>query len=311
MNPLVYIVMPCYNSEKYLLEQLMSIYYQNYTDWYLIFVNDWSTDKSEDIIRDWISHYNLHDKVKVVNKENWWVNTATWRWLEEVKGMCDINNTDSLISYCDSDDIWTRDKLKIQVEYMVSHPECDLSYTDMAIIDENWIIKDKSFLDKSLPEKAKNFYYFCILGTYIISTEMMYRAKHIDNILPIPWLTPVIYQAQDFWTISSVLLSWGNLHFINKSLVYYRKRESSLQSKLKTIDNIVRFENKIKFYYKLQERFHDNDQIGNVINFYKDRYLNRGKKEFSQSMIYFFILIKYPKIFFILTKDKLFKLFKA
>ena len=78
-NPLVYIVMPCYNGEKYLLEQLMSIYYQNYTNRYLIFVNDGSTDNSENILRDWISHYNLHDKVMVINKKNGGVNSAVQR----------------------------------------------------------------------------------------------------------------------------------------------------------------------------------------------------------------------------------------
>ena len=75
-TPLVYITMPCYNGEKYLLDQLMSIYYQNYTNRYLIFINDGSTDNSEQIIRDWISHYNLYNKVRVITKENGGVMSA-------------------------------------------------------------------------------------------------------------------------------------------------------------------------------------------------------------------------------------------
>jgi hypothetical protein len=43
--------------------------------------------------------------------------------LEEVKKLCDIHNTDSLVAYCDADDIWTRDKLEVQVNYMVENPE--------------------------------------------------------------------------------------------------------------------------------------------------------------------------------------------
>ena len=87
-DPLVYIVLCVYNWEKYFLEQLMSLYYQNYTNWYLIIVNDWSSDNSENIARDFISHYNLHDKVMVINKENWWLNSAITVWLKEIKKRC-------------------------------------------------------------------------------------------------------------------------------------------------------------------------------------------------------------------------------
>jgi hypothetical protein len=51
--------------------------------------------------------------------------------------MCDIDNTDSLVAYCDSDDIWTREKLSIQVGFMVENPDCSMSFHDLVFIDEN------------------------------------------------------------------------------------------------------------------------------------------------------------------------------
>jgi glycosyltransferase involved in cell wall biosynthesis len=69
-KPLVYIVLPCYNSEKYLLEQLMSIYNQNYQNWFLIFVNDGSTDSSLEIAKKFTKDYNLEEKVKIISQKN-------------------------------------------------------------------------------------------------------------------------------------------------------------------------------------------------------------------------------------------------
>ena len=293
--PLVYIVMPCYNGKKYLLEQLMSIYYQNYTNWFLIFVNDWSTDSSEDILRDWISHYNLHDKVKVINKENWGVMTAIWRWLEEVKSMCDINNTDSLISYCDIDDVWTRDKLKIQVEYMVNHPECDFTYCDIAIINENNVLIESSYVDKLYPNRHKNFFYVWILWPNICSTMIVYKVKYIDDILPMDIWIDKKYQAQDFWTDIVMFLQERNIYFIRQSLVFYRIWHDSMQNKLKAVDLVERKKNSMKFYYALQERFPEKD-ISQVIKFNDDRYINWIEKGYS--LIHIYILILY------LTKTK-------
>ena len=80
LSPLVYIILPIYNWERYFLEQLISIYHQNYKNRYLIIVNDWSTDSSEEIASKFISDYKLKDKVKIIRKENWWLNSAITRW---------------------------------------------------------------------------------------------------------------------------------------------------------------------------------------------------------------------------------------
>jgi len=309
-NPLVYIVLPCYNGEKYLLEQLMSIYYQNYTNWYLIFVNDWSTDNSENIIRDWISHYNLHEKVRVINKKNWGVMTAVQRWLEEVKSICDIKNTNSLISYCDADDIWTRDKLKIQVEYMQKHPECDLSYHDMSVTDENGVIKKKYFLKKRWPNREKKwFLYLAIMWNYISSIEMLFKAKYIDKILPMAISIPRIHQAQDYWTALVLLLLEANIQFIDIPLAYYRRWQISLQSSLKNIDIINRNENYMKYLYSLRDRFPEKD-ISYAIKFNEDFHINWTKKKYSLVHKLFLTLFKYPQIFYIIVKVFLWRLFK-
>ena len=303
-NPLIYIVMPCYNWEKYLLEQLMSIYYQNYTNWYLIFINDWSSDKSENILRDWISHYNLYEKVRVITKENGGVNSAVQRWLEEVKNMCDIRNTDNLVAYCDVDDIWTRDKLNIQVDYMVKHPECDLSYHDISHINENWEIT--LFSEQRAIWPKRNAFYMTTLWNYITSTEIMFRSKHIDHLLPMPtW--PMIYQ--DYRTSLIFYTLWYNVHYINNRLVYYRRWHSSLMVKQKKERKEAQYKAKLNYFYNLQKKYPEKD-FSYIIKYNEDRYINRYNKWYPTIQIYLLIMLKYPKVFIIWLRAQLRRLFK-
>ena len=48
-EPLVSIIMNCYNGEKYVYEAINSVLSQTYTNWELIFWDNLSTDKSKDV----------------------------------------------------------------------------------------------------------------------------------------------------------------------------------------------------------------------------------------------------------------------
>lgn len=297
-TPLVYIVLPIYNGEKYFLEQLMSLYYQNYTNWFLIIVNDWSIDNSETIARDWVSHYNLHEKVKILNKENWWVTSAVQRWLEEIMNLCDIEKSDSYVAYCDADDIWTRDKMLIQVNYMVNHPEYGLSYHDLAIVDENWWFLKPSQLDKYWHNES--FLYNSTIWGYFSSISMMYRVKYVKYILPMPIWKEF---AQDYWT--SLVLSLLNvgIWFMDKSLCYRRMRESSLSK----VHNQDFFISRQKYYKFLQERFLEKD-LSYIISCNQDWMINRRK--YGRLYMVFRMFFKYPRVFFLCFRMWFYKLKK-
>lgn len=51
---LISIVIPFYNAEKYITDCIISIQSQSYSDFEVIFVNDGSSDKSEEIVRDFM-----------------------------------------------------------------------------------------------------------------------------------------------------------------------------------------------------------------------------------------------------------------
>lgn len=299
-NSLIYIVLPVYNWEKYFLEQLMSIYYQSYTNWFLIIINDWSTDNSENIAKKFISDYELKNKVKIIKKENWGLNSAITRWLEEIKKLCNINDDNNLVCYCDCDDAWTRNKLETQINYMRNNPWYWLSYNDLMVVDENWMIKNPSVL--WIHRQNDSFLYIATVGWFVIAT-MMFKAKYIDDILPMPiWKS----MAQDYWTALVLSLLNVKILYINKQLWIYRDRPKSMSKDvLSSYDLRERRQNYYKF---LQERFPDKD-LSYVIKCNQDRMVNRRKNWKPLIYAWIMLLIKYPKVFFLYFKAQLYKLY--
>ena len=298
--PTVYIVLPVYNCEKYFLEQLMSIYYQNYEKRFLIIVNDWSTDKSWEIAKNFVENYKLENKVKIITKENGWVNSAVTRWLEELKKMTDIYSDDILVAYCDSDDIWMREKLAIQVNYMQSHPDCDISYHDTVGIDENWILKNPSLHKTAYHDDS--FFYLSTISSHMWSSEMVFKPKkYIDYILPLPtW--PWMYQ--DYRTSLVISLLGWKFKFIDKKLGSHRSGHTSLTNPVKTLD----LNGWVSYFTSLQEKFSDKD-LSYVVSYRKYKFLIE-KRWCSAMYLYFKILLKYPKVFFLLLKVVLYKLLR-
>ncbi len=296
-EPIVYIILPIYNGEKYFLEQLMSIYHQTYTNWYLIIINDWSTDSSESIAKKFIKDYDLHDKVKILKKENWGLNSGIQKWLEEVKRICNINKSDNLVAYCDCDDIWTRNKLAVQVEYMVSHPECGLLYCNLLMIDENWRLTDIQLWDKYY--NSGDFIHISTIWIFCIATTMIFKSEYIDDIVPMPTYP---WMAQDIRTLMVLSLLGVKILYLNKKLCYYRKLNTWMQWKLESKPKNIQNQTRMNYFIFLKKRFSDMDVVSYVHQYNYDRYIKWYNKWYSLITIYLLMLFKYPKIFFLWLK---------
>ena len=115
---LVSIIMTCHNGEKYLDEALNSIFLQTYKNWELIFINNFSTDNSKDII---LSKKN--NKIK-------YFETKKILKLGEVRQVALNKCVGDYIAFLDVDDLWSKDKLERQVEKFLSNSQVDIVYTD-------------------------------------------------------------------------------------------------------------------------------------------------------------------------------------
>lgn len=122
--PLISVLMPVYNGEKYLPEAIDSILGQTFPDFEFIIVNDGSTDSSRDII---LSYNDLRIKY-VENKDNLGLSRSLNRGLAEVKG--------EFIARMDQDDISLPDRFAIQINIMQTY-KVDICSTAVQVIDGN------------------------------------------------------------------------------------------------------------------------------------------------------------------------------
>ncbi len=104
-NPIVSVVMPCYNGEKYIEDAIKSIIIQD-IPLEIIFIDDFSNDKTYEIMQNYIKKY---DFIKYFKNEKS-LGVAKSR----NKGV--LLSEGKYIAFLDADDIWEKDKLKKQIK---------------------------------------------------------------------------------------------------------------------------------------------------------------------------------------------------
>ena len=115
--PVVTVLMPVYNGEKYLTEAIDSILNQTFTDFEFLIINDGSTDNSETIILSYDDSRIRYEK----NETNLKLITTLNKGIELCKG--------KYIVRMDADDISALDRIEKQVEFMEKHPDVGLCGT--------------------------------------------------------------------------------------------------------------------------------------------------------------------------------------
>ena len=106
MNDLVSVIMPSYNTGKYIGKSIESVINQTYSNWELIIVDDCSDDDTEEVVSVF-----KDERIKCFkNAFNSGAAISRNRALREAKGRW--------IAFLDSDDIWKPTKLEKQLEFM-------------------------------------------------------------------------------------------------------------------------------------------------------------------------------------------------
>ena len=107
-NPLVSVIIPVYNGEKYLAAAIESVLSQSYHPVEVSVVDDGSNDGSQDIALS-------YPQVKTIHQENAGPAAARNRGLQVAKG--------EYIAFLDADDLWMPDKLTLQIAAFTTDPE--------------------------------------------------------------------------------------------------------------------------------------------------------------------------------------------
>jgi len=162
-KPMVTILMPVYNGQKYLKEVMKSIVNQTFRNFEFLIINDGSIDKTEKILEQ----YKEKDvRIKVLNrKQNIGLTKSLNEGLKIARG--------EYIARIDVDDISEPGRFEKQVKYLDKHPEVSFIGTWSYIIDENGKIVGK----ERVPIEDREIRKKLIESNQFFSSSVMFRKE--------------------------------------------------------------------------------------------------------------------------------------
>lgn len=235
---LVSIIMPSYNTGKFIGETINSVIDQTYINWELIIVDDCSSDNTDEIVK------NIEDSriVYLKNEKNMGAAVSRNRALREAKG--------KWIAFLDSDDLWKENKLEKQIKFMKDN-NYYFTYTNYIEIDENGNQNGKKITGPKRITKTGMFNY-CWPGCLTV----MYNAEKIGLI-----------QIEDIkknndYAIWLKVCKKVDCYLLDESLAMYRKRRGSISSYSYTV--------LIKWHYKLYRDAEHQNIICSLFNTFRN-----------------------------------------
>ncbi|MCL1465901.1 glycosyltransferase family 2 protein [Argonema galeatum] len=214
--PVISVIIPAYNAEKTILETIQSLQKQTFTDFEIIVINDGSTDGTVELLNA------IEDsRVKVFSYENGGLPVARNRGIDRATG--------EYITFVDADDLWTPDKLELQLTALRQHPEAGIAYSWTAFINEN-----SEFLYAWEPLYYEgNVYPKLLIRNFISSgSNIMGRREFIEAA---GRFDPTLKSAED-WDYYIRLAALCPFVLVPKYQILYRRSSQSMTSKVDVME---------------------------------------------------------------------------
>lgn len=172
-KPLVSIITPCYNGESYLDRYFHSILNQTYPNLELIFVNDGSKDRTEEIVNAYRAKLEQRGIVfTYLYQENAGQAAALNRGLKLFTGM--------YLTWPDADDEMTPDCIEKKVSYLEAHPEFQMMRSNGAFYNMDTgarrpIASEADKYPQDIFEKLLLVHTYGCCGCYMITRELFLK----------------------------------------------------------------------------------------------------------------------------------------
>lgn len=202
---LVSIIMPSWNTGKFIAESIQSVINQTYTNWELLIVDDCSTDDTEQVVKPYLSDKRIK---YTKNRENSGAAVTRNRAIRHARG--------EWVAFLDSDDLWRPEKLEKQVAFMNEHGYV-FSYHEYVKIDEednplNIYVSGPEVVTK---RKMYNYGYpGCLTFTYSAKALGLIQIKDIKK--------------NNDYAILLKLCKKANCYLLKENLAEYRIRKKSI-----------------------------------------------------------------------------------
>lgn len=222
VDGLVSIIMPSWNTGRFIAESIQSVLNQTYSNWELIIVDDCSTDNTDEVV----ASFN-DSRIKYLhNEKNSGAALTRNRAMREAQG--------EWIAFLDSDDLWAPEKLQKQLAFMKEN-HYNFSYHEYVKIDEDSVPLNIYVSGPEVVTKKKMYNYGypgCLTFMYSAKTMGLIQIKDIKK--------------NNDYAILLQLCKKSDCYLLKENLAEYRIRKKSishdkLRKKLKSHYDLFRY----------------------------------------------------------------------
>jgi len=210
-NEKISVIIPIYNSEKYLNRCLNSIINQTYTDLEIILVDDGSTDNSLNICKQ---YGKIDKRIKIIHQENAGASVARNKGIE--------NSTGNFISFIDSDDYVDCDMFSVLYNNINKY-QSDISICGRSIeFDDNKKNTSKKENIKVMTNKEALIELNSLMSFDMSPCDKLYKIKLFENIK-----FPKVKKCEDFYIMYKLFYYSSNIVYDSTPLYHYCRRKGS------------------------------------------------------------------------------------
>lgn len=238
MNPLVSIIIPCYNQDEYIIETLQSVLNQTYINWECIIVDDGSTDKSAKAIDALVCK---NPRFIYCYKTNEGVSKARNFGLDIAKGQ--------FIQFLDADDVLDKNKIQYSIDELnkVENKEVEMIISNFKMIShdsKNFFPPFCKINNEALTFDNFLYNFFSIqLQCGFFDQKLFKNIRFHENL-----------SAQEDWIVwLKIFKTNPNFIFINLPLAFYRINPSGRMNTIGADDNQIKVLDILKEFLSYDE----------------------------------------------------------
>jgi glycosyltransferase involved in cell wall biosynthesis len=206
-NPLVSIIVPCYNHEKYIEECILSIVNQTYKNIELIVIDDGSSDNSPAILE------------KLQKQYGFFLEFQSNRGISKTLNKAIRNYTQGkYIAGSASDDFLAIDRIERQVRYMEAHPDWDMTFGKVYMVDAKSRVIENPVIFKPFPEAEKTLTFELLLDNNCIPSGSVMITREIWDKCG-GYKENITIEDYDMWL---KVAYYGKIVYLNEYFAYYR-----------------------------------------------------------------------------------------
>ncbi len=217
MSSLVSVIIPCYNQAHFLAEAVQSVLDQNYPAVEVIVVNDGSPDHTREVAAQ------FGDRIVYIEQGNRGLSSARNAGIRAATGQ--------YIALLDSDDVCLPGRLRVEAEYLDTHPRVGAVFTDALLYREGRILGPKSDVS-GRPQQPADFRWETVGYCPTPSTAMV-RRECFDRV---GYFDERLQRAGEDWLFAVRLAVDYPIAYLDQPTIYYRLHGENATAHLERIN---------------------------------------------------------------------------